>query len=87
MHHFQSRIDRGLAVAKLHVLNLSGRSIFLVFVRLPGGRQVTFDYFQTLWNFSLPWVAGPQPVASDQSLPNPDLPSFPLGRRWLLCAR
>ena len=71
-------------VAKLHVLNLSGRSIFLVFVRLPGGRQVTFDYFQTLWNFSLPWVAGPQPVASDQSLPNPDLPSFPAGTQVAL---
>ena len=64
-------------VAKLHVLNLSGRSVFLVFVRLPRGRQATFDYFQTLWNFPQPWVAGPQPVASDQSQPNPDLPSFP----------
>jgi len=71
-------------VAKLHVLNLSGRSVFLVFVRLPQGRQATFDYLQTLWNFPQPWVAGPEPVASDQSLPNPDLPPFPAGTQVAL---
>jgi hypothetical protein len=71
-------------VAKLHVSNLSGRSVFLIFVRLPGGRQATFDYFQTLWNFPQPWVAGPEPVASNQSLPNPDLPSFPAGTQVAL---
>jgi hypothetical protein len=71
-------------VAKLHVLSLSGRSVFLVFVRLPRGHQATFDYFQTLWNFPQPWVAGPEPVASDQSLPNPDLPSFPAGTQVAL---
>jgi hypothetical protein len=71
-------------VAKQHFSNLSGRSVFLVFVRLPQGRQATFDYFQELWNFAQPWAAGPQPVAADQSLPNPDLPSFPAGTQVAL---
>ena len=71
-------------VAKSHFVNLSGRSVFLVFVRLPEGRQATLDYFQTLWNFPQPWVPGPQPVAADQSLPNPDLPSFPAGTQVAL---
>jgi hypothetical protein len=71
-------------VAKLHVSNLSGRSVFLIFVRLPAGRQATFDYFQTLWNFPQPWAAGPQLIVSDQSIPNPDLPSFPAGTQVAL---
>ena len=71
-------------VAKLHVLNLSGRSVFLVFVRLPQGRQATLDYFQTLWNFPQPWVAGSSLVDSDQSRANPDLPSFPAGTQVAL---
>ena len=71
-------------MAKLHVFNFSGRSVFLVFVRLPEGRQATLDYFQTLWNFPQPWVPGPPPVAADQSQENPDLPSFPPGTQMAL---
>jgi hypothetical protein len=66
-------------VAKMHFTTVSGRSVFLVFVRLPEGRKATFDYFRTLWDYPQPWVPGPSPVAADQPQENPDLPSFPAG--------
>jgi hypothetical protein len=70
-------------VAKMHFTNVSGRSVFLVFVRLPEGRKATLDYFQTLWDYPQPWVPGPR-VAADQSQENPDLPSFPVGTQVAL---
>src|SRR5579863_140020 len=60
-------------VAKMHIWNTSGRSGFLVFVRLPEGHKATMDYFQSLWNFPEPWIHGPS-FAADQALENPDLP-------------
>jgi len=70
-------------VAPLHFANFSGRSLFLVFMRLPEGRQATLDYFQTLWNFPQPWVSvsigGPE-----VSQENPSLPSFPAGTQVAL---
>ncbi len=62
-------------VAKSHVSNVSGRSVFLVFMRLPEGRKATLDYFQTLWHFPQAWVAGPDDRGPLET--NPDLPSFP----------
>jgi hypothetical protein len=73
-------------VARMHVGNLSGRSGFLVFVRLPEGRKATVDYFQLLWNYPQPWVPGPG-VAADQAIENPDLPSFPAGTQVALVRR
>lgn len=74
----------GLGVAKMHIFNFSGRSSFLVFVRLPGGHKATMDYFQTLWNFPQPWV---QEINSDQAVVNPDLPPFPAGTQVALARR
>jgi hypothetical protein len=65
-------------VAQAHVQAFSGRSRFLVFIRLPGGRKATLDYLQTIWNFPEPWVHGSD-SAPDQARVNPDLPSFPAG--------
>lgn len=67
-------------VAKFHVANVSGRSVFLVFMRLP--HQATFGYFEILWNFPQPWVAGPSPDGPLEV--NPDLPSFPSGTQVAL---
>ena len=39
--------DQG-PVAENHVGSVSGRSRFLVFVRLPQGRQATLDYFRAV---------------------------------------
>jgi hypothetical protein len=71
-------------VAKMHFTSVSGRSVFLVFVRLPEGRKATLDYFQTLWSYPQPWVAGLSQVAADQPQENPDLPSFPAGTQVAL---
>ena len=73
-------------VAPMHVFNFSGRSGFLVFVRLPEGRKATYDYFQRLWNFPQPYVQGPS-FADDQAPINPDLPSFPAGTQVALLRR
>ncbi|HEX2714343.1 MAG TPA: hypothetical protein VHM88_19290, partial [Candidatus Acidoferrales bacterium] len=70
-------------VAKLHVASISGRSVFLVFVQLPEGRKATLDYFRTLWESPQPWVQATR-IAGDQSLTNPDLPSFPAGTKMAL---
>jgi hypothetical protein len=73
-------------VAKVHVFSVSGRSGFLVFVRLPEGRKATMDYFQSLWSFPQPWVGGPS-FAADQTMENPELPSFPAGTQVALVRR
>lgn len=73
-------------VAKMHIFNFSGRSGFLVFVNLPGGRKATYDYLQSLWRFPQPYVQGPS-FADDQALVNPDLPSFPVGTQVALVRR
>jgi hypothetical protein len=73
-------------VAKMHVAAFSGRSGFLVFVRLPNGRKATMDYFQSLWDFPQPWIHGPS-IAEDQAIENPDLPSFPAGTQVALVRR
>lgn len=70
-------------VARMHVFNFSGRSSFLVFIRLPGGRKATMDYLQSLWNFPQPWIQGQGP-GSDQAVENPDLPPFPAGTEFAL---
>jgi hypothetical protein len=69
-------------VAHSHVSNVSGRSVFLVFMRLPEGRKATLDYFQTLWNFPQAWVAGPDDRGPLET--NPNLPSFPAGTQVAL---
>jgi hypothetical protein len=73
-------------VAKMHIWNVSGRSGFFVFVKLPEGRKATMDYFQSLWNFPQSWVQGPT-SAADQARENPDLPSFPAGTEVALVRR
>lgn len=78
--------ESNTGVAPMHLFNFSGRSGFLVFVRLPEGRKATYDYFQTLWNFPQPYVAGPDP-GDDQAAINPDLPSFPMGTQVALVRR
>jgi hypothetical protein len=68
-------------VASEHLMNVSGRSRFLVFVRLPGGRKATLDYFRALWNFPQPWVPF---EGRGQTVVNPNLPSFPAGTQVAL---
>lgn len=65
-------------VAFQHVSNFSGRSSFLVFLRLPGGRKAAFDYLEALWDFPGPWVLTRADAHHRQVL-NPNVPQFPAG--------
>ena len=60
--------------APSHVAAFSGRSVFFVFLRLPGGRKATLDYLAKLWHFPRPWF-------------NLDLPQFPPGTKVALARR
>jgi hypothetical protein len=72
----------GKPVAEVHVGEVSGRSRFVVFVRLPQGRQATLDYFQALWNVPEPWIAGRIDLMRGDL--NPNLPQFPVGTQVAL---
>ncbi len=63
--------------AEQHVSFFSGRSRFLIFIRLPAGRKATYDYLRELWHYPQPWAS--RRDASDQAEINPLLPSFPAG--------
>jgi hypothetical protein len=73
-----------LPVAEQHDSFFSGRSSFLVFLRLPGGRKATFDYLKTLWNAPTPLVPGPHFSPLQDEAPNPDLPQLPAGTQIAL---
>ncbi len=65
-----------------HVSSFSGRSIFLVFIRLPDGRDATLRYLQTIAAFPRPWVRDPSNPG--RLMPNLDLPQFPTGTQLAL---
>jgi hypothetical protein len=73
-----------LPVAEQHDSFFSGRSSFLVFLRLPGGRKATFDYLRTLWNSPVPLVPSPHFSPLQDEAPNPDLPELPAGTQVAL---
>ena len=64
-------------IAMTHVNELSGRSVFMVFILLPGGKEATLKYLEKLSEFSKPWI--PDQDDPHRLLPNPDLPQFPVG--------
>jgi hypothetical protein len=74
----------GGLVAPGHVNAFSGRSVFMIFMRLPGGREATLDYLKTLASFRNPWLLDPE---TQRPLPNPDLPQFPTGTQLALVRR
>jgi hypothetical protein len=68
---------RPLPVAEQHDSFFSGRSSFLVFLRLPGGRKATLDYLTKLWNSPTPLVPNPHFSPLQDEVANPDLPQLP----------
>lgn len=50
-------------VAPFHVISLSGRSTFQVFMRCPGGREATLGYLQALNLYRAPWSLEPAEIA------------------------
>jgi hypothetical protein len=77
-------IRGGDLIAPEHAGAFSGRSVFSIFMRLPGGRAATLDYLKTLAAFRNPWLIDP---VSQRPLPNPDLPQFPAGTQLALVRR
>jgi len=72
--------------APLHDLSFTARSVFLVFARLPGGRDATLAYFNQLAELKIPLFVTmqepgwPQPM----SVWNPQVPQFPIGTEFAL---
>lgn len=77
----------GLPVASAHVDGFSGKSVFLVFMRLPEGRDATLKYLQKLSeipNRKL-WIPDPGPPdVPAQVRGNPNFPQFPAGTELAL---
>ena len=72
----------GSPIALGHVAFFSARSVFLIFMRLPAGREATLKYLKSLSEFSKPWL--PDPDNPGRVVPNPDLPEFPAGTQLVL---
>jgi hypothetical protein len=72
--------------APVHDLSFTARSMFLVFARLPGGRDATLSYFKHLAELKIPLLVSMQ----DQGWPrpmfvwNPQVPQFPVGTEFAL---
>lgn len=71
-------------VAIQHLTQFSGRSSFLVFLRVPGGPKATFDYLKTVWDFPQPLIPSPHYAPGQDFAPNPHLPTFPAGTQVAL---
>jgi hypothetical protein len=55
---------RGGLVTPFHTALLSGRSVFLVFIRCPGGRPATLSYLQTLDLYPTPFEPDPSDIGT-----------------------
>jgi hypothetical protein len=81
----------GPPLALAHTRFFGGRSAFLVFLRLPGGRRATRDYLDTLNKAPAPWVVRERKRADGTTEEfadlRPDLPQFPAGTQVALARR
>jgi hypothetical protein len=77
-------IRGGDLIAPGHVNAFSGRSVFLVFMRLPEGRTATLDYLKSLASFRNPWLLDSE---TRRPVPNPAVPQFPAGTQLALVRR
>ncbi len=61
------------------------QSLFLVFLRFPGGREEALDYMKRLSEYREPWIAKRySPDGPLFGMENPALPQFPPGTRVAL---
>ncbi len=72
----------GEPAAPAHVFGFSGRSTFLIFVRLPVGRKATLAYLKQTSEFPRAWLLDEQ--YPQRFLPNLELPQFPVGTELAL---
>lgn len=84
--------EQGRPVASDHLEFFHGRSIFLVFFQVPGGRQKTLEYLSKLRNIPKTWAANPDMLPFLRNgqaelaglVPYPEPPQFPIGTRVAL---
>ena len=76
--------DGDKPTAQIHSDSFS-RSVFLVFIRLPDGRQATIDYLKKLNAYTKPMINDPHFPGRFQL--NPAVPRFPVGTRTALVRR
>jgi len=81
--------DLGRSAARAHTSSPAflGRSVFLVFIRLPGGRAATLEYLEKLGSFPQKFIFANSRPDSELLQPNPDLPQFPVGTQFALVRR
>ena len=75
--------------APLHDLSFTARSVFLVFARLPAGRDATLAYFKRLAEMKIPLFVHMQEEGWPQTMNvwNPQVPQFPAGTEFALVRR
>jgi hypothetical protein len=68
--------------------NMFTNSAFLLFIRLPDGRDATLNFLKRLRKFDQPLrVEAKEPRLGMQYVPNPKLPQFPVGTQVALVRR
>ena len=72
--------EHGRPVASTHLHFFRGRSVFLVFFQVPGGRSKTLEYLDQLRNIPKGWG----PNEERPLFPYPEPPQFPIGTRMAL---
>ena len=70
----------------MHDLSFIARSVFLVFARLPGGRDATLAYFKQLAELKIPLLVSSQipGMAQPMYFWNPQVPQFPASTEFAL---
>jgi len=80
--------QHGRPVASDHLEFFRGRSVFLVFFQVPGGRSKTLEYLEKLRDIPKGWGPNeerPHPAGFPPVLvPYPEPPQFPIGTRMAL---
>ncbi len=75
----------GEPTASIHAVAFAARSTFLVFLRLPGGRDQTLEYLRNLGAYPRLWVRDPRGL--ENLVLNAEAPQFPAGTQVALLRR
>jgi hypothetical protein len=80
--------ERAEYTALVHLRDFGGRSLFVVLVKLPGGRTSALSYLQRLHDFepALRYQKDPGEARAVLRI-NPAVPQFPKGTEWALVRR
>lgn len=77
--------DDGTPAARVHTISFAGRSAFLVFLNLPGGRDATLAYLKQVADLPQLWIRDSRDPSS--FVLNPQTPQLPTGTQFALVRR